>query len=154
MLIISYSFVHWLARDLVWGCIEQCIKRFDEREAAVHMHRMSGRTFSKLVKYDLIQVFKLKLDIVILEVSSNNLTKMQLETLGSENEELACTLHEHYRLKVIAVSTCLHSQNQVADYNHKVDVLNQYLQVVLEQLAFAIFFWYTGLQISSGVVLK
>lgn len=153
VLIIGHSFVRRLASDLDRDCIDRAVRSFDLLGTAVHMHGVGGRTVRKLRNYDLNQVAKLKPEIVILEIGSNDLNEIRPEIVGSEIEELVAKLHGQYGVKVIAVSASIHRQNQAADFNRRVDLLNQYLRVVLEPLEFAFFFRHRGLQNPSGVVL-
>ena len=127
------------------GLIERAIKSFDISDVVVHFAGVSSRTVRKLVQYDLSQVIKFKPDMVILEIGANHLTDLQPEVVGSEIEELVCLLHESYDVKLTAVSSSIDHQYQSMDFNHKVDVLNQYLQVVLEPLDLAILSKYRGL---------
>lgn len=64
---------------------------------------------------------------------------MELKVVGSKIQDLVRLLHEQYGVKVVAVSASINQQNQTINFNQKVDVLNQYLRVVLEPLAFAFF---------------
>ena len=47
----------------------------------------------------------------------------------------------------------MHRQYQSADFNRKVDILNQYLQVVLEPLDFAFLFKHRGWHNPSAEIL-
>lgn len=154
VLIFGHSFVRRLAHDLDRSRIERGSKTFDVREIVVHMHGVGGRTVKKLLDFDLSFVAKLKPEIIILEIGSNDLAcnKLRPEVVGSQIEELVVMLHERYAVEVIAVSACIHRQKCEGDFNHKVDVLNQYLRVVLEPLGFAFFFKHRGLHNPAGAI--
>ena len=112
----------------------------------MHMHGVGGRMVRKLVYYNLGKEAKCKPDILILEIGANDLNEMQPKVVGSKIQDLVKLLHKQYGVKVVAVSASINRRNQGIDFNQKVDVLNQYLHVVLEPLAFAFFFSHRGLQ--------
>ena len=81
-----------------------------------------------------------KLDILVLEISANDLIELAPEVVGSVIKDLVCLLHKTYGVKIMAVSANIHCHVQSVRFNHNVDVLNHYLRVVLEKLDFAFFF--------------
>ena len=99
------------------------------------------------------RVDKCKPDILVLEIGTNDLTGLAPEVVGSVIKDLVCLLHETYGVKVIGVSASIHGQVQSVRFNHNIDLLNQYLRVVLEPLDFAFFFKHRGLHNPSEEVL-
>ena len=88
-----------------------------------------------------------------MEIGANDLIELAPEVVGSATEDLVCLLHETYREKIVAVSASIHCRVQSSKFNHNVDVLNQYLRVVLVPMDFAFFFQHQGLQNPSAEVL-
>ena len=104
------------------------------------MYGVGGWTVQKLRDHDLHQVAKCKPEMLVLEISANDLNKLLLEVVGSVIGEVVCLLHETYEVKVIAVSASIHRRVQSdVRFNRNIDILNQYLRVVLEPLQFAFF---------------
>ena len=63
---------------------------------------------AKVVKYDLGVVKDFGLDIIILQLGSNDLVDSSVLTLGSHLENLVALLHNHYKVDVICVCQTLH----------------------------------------------
>ena len=69
--------------------------------------------------------------------------------MGSNIESLVCTLHEVCKVAYVMVCQVIHRAaipSHSPQYNAAVEILNQYLQVVLEPLPFAEFWPHKGLK--------
>ena len=78
------------------------------------------------------------------------------ESVGSDIEHLVSFLRDHCGAAFVVVCQFIHRSNtptHIPDYDAKVDVLNQYLQVVLEPLVYADFWYHRGLRNPSIPVL-
>ena len=142
VLILGHSLVRRLATDLRRECVDRAVETFNVSGVDVRLYGVGGRTVQKLQDYDLRQVAKCKSDIFLLEIGANDLTELAPEVVhvGSAIEDLVCLLHEIYCVKIIGVSASIRRCVQSVTFNHNVNVLNQYLRVVLEPLDFAFFF--------------
>lgn len=134
-LILGHSFVKRLQRDLLSYFDVRASLSFDlEKDAVVQMHGVGGRTVSKLVRLDLSVVANLKPDIVILEIGTNDLSLFSPELVGSSIDDLVCLLIETLRVKVVGVCHVIPRVGRaVSDFNAKAEILNNYLDVVLEE---------------------
>ena len=150
VLILGHSFVRRLVTDLRRECVDRAVETFNVSGVDVRLVGVGGRTVQKLRDYDLYRVDKCKPDILVLEISANDLMELASEVVGSALEDLVCLLHKTYGVKVIAVSASIHRQVQLVRFNHNADLLNQYL---LEPFDFAFFFKYRGLHNPSEEVL-
>ena len=145
ILILGHSFVRRLKDDLA--------ARFDAR-AAPNFHLPesghvslvgTGGTVDKLNKYDLSLLVKYKLDIVILEIGTNDLSTLGPEIVGSKIDDLAQALRDRYKVRVIGVCqvinrNILRTLSPDSNLFVKAAVLRQYLSVVLADQP-GIFLW-------------
>ena len=132
VLILGHSFVRRLANDLRRECVDRAVATFDVSGLDVRMYGVGGWTVKKLRDNDLHQVATYKPDILVLKIGANDLIELAPEVVGSAIGDLVCLLHETYWVKIVAVLASIHRRVQSGKFNHNVDVLNQYLQVVLE----------------------
>ena len=70
---------------------------------SVRLHGIGGRTVQTLRANDLHAVRDLAPDIAILEIGSNDLLKLPLETVGSAIEDLVCLLKCDFSVRTIGV---------------------------------------------------
>ena len=153
VLIMGHSFVHRFHRSLAKGSERRV--RLDlnlSSLAYINYYGVGGRTVDKLSKYDLSVVGRLKPEIVILELGSNDLSpgEARPERVGSEIESLVQLLHAQYGVKFIVVCQTINNRalcpRSTPSYNDLVALLNRYLSVVLETLPFATFWCHKGLR--------
>ena len=69
---------------------------------SVNFHGVGGCTIAKVRKFDLSIIRRLRPDIIVLELGSNDLTKLPAQTVGSELETLVRYLHDEFNVKSIA----------------------------------------------------
>ena len=72
----------------------------------MHLHRVGGFTVERL-RRDLGIVSSLSPQVVILEIGTNDLTRLRPEVTGSEIEELVCLLLDTFSVRVIGVCEVL-----------------------------------------------
>ena len=101
---------------------------------------IGGRTVAKILAFDLEHVRSLQPDIVILEIGSNDFCEVgqRPETVGSSIESLVSTFHEVYNVAFIVVCQVIHRAtlpSHSPQYNSSVNILNNYLEVVLDPLS-------------------
>ena len=83
VLILGHSFVRRLCHDLETGFDQRAVLNFNLKgTAVVFMHDVGGRTVPKLRMFDLHVVKKLSPDIIILEIGTNDLTRVGPEVVG------------------------------------------------------------------------
>ena len=70
---------------------------------SIRFHSLGGRTIAKVRKFVLGIIRRLSPDIIVLELCSNDLTKLPAQTVGSELETLVRYLHDEFNVKSIAV---------------------------------------------------
>ena len=104
---------------------------------SVKFHSVGGRTIAKVRKFDLGIICSLSLDIIVLELDSNDLTKLRAQTVGLDLETLVRYLHNEFNEKSITVCQVIwqHSPECTA-YNFKVTKLHLYLKAVLEPIPY------------------
>ena len=98
---------------------------------------------SKLRQHDLSVVSSFALDIVILEIRTNDLAVDRPEVVGSAIDELFRFLREDMSIRVVGVCEVIASGEcypRAANFNESVPVLNQYLRVALLALS-KVFCW-------------
>ena len=144
VLFSGHSFIKRLKRDLR--------SHFDPRAdsnfklggtVSVHLHSVGGRTVAKLRSFDLRVVQQIAPDILILEIGTNDLVDTSPEVVGSEIESLVCLLLEYYKVRVVCVCHVIprgHSHDEAASFAEHVEILQQYLDVVLSPIP-KVFCW-------------
>ena len=152
VLIMNHSFVHRFLKFLAQGSERRVSLDLNlSRSAHIHYYGVGGRTVDKLSKYDLSVVDRLKPEIVILELGSNDLSPSEArsEQVGSKIESLLQLLHANYGVKFIVVCQTINRAlcpRSTPSYNDRVALLNRYLSVILETLPFATFWCHKGLR--------
>ena len=138
VLILGHSFVKRLERDLRSHFDHRAHSHFKlEGTVSVHLHGVGGRTVAKLRSFDLRVVEQIAPDILILEIGTNDLVDTSPEVVGSEIESLVCLLVEKYKVRVVCVCHVIprgHSHHEAASFSARVEVLQQYLDVVLSSI--------------------
>ena len=94
-------------------------------DAIVHLHGVGGLTVARL-RRDLGMVSSLSPQVVILELGTNDLTRLRLEVAGSEIEDT-------FSVRVIGVCKVL-PRVRAPFFNGAASILNQYLCGVLEPI--------------------
>ena len=104
VLILGHSFVKRLQSDLNTTFDARADSSFHlERTATVHIFGVGGGTVEKLQRCDLHMVRRLALDVVILEVGTNDLSNVGPEVVGSSIEELVSLLLDAFSVGVVGV---------------------------------------------------
>ena len=113
--------------------------------AVVFMHGVGGQTVPKLHMFDLHMVKKLSLDIIILEIGTNDLTRVGPEVVGSEIDDFVRFLVDNLAVRVVSVChviprvfSCAASQTS---FLTSATALNQYTNAVLGDLPKFFFSW-------------
>ena len=152
VLILGHSFVSRF-KTFVYQGGDRRVKRdlHLSRSARVFFQGVGVRTVDKLRALDLHDVRRLKPDIVILEIGSNDLCQLGVkpETVGSKIEALVHILQNQCHVNYIMVCQVINRTaipREVPLYNERVALLNQYLSVVLETLDFVQFWCHKGLR--------
>ena len=97
-------------------------------------------TIAKVRKFDLNIIRRLSPDSIILELGSNDLTKLPAQTVGLELETLVRYLHDKLNVKSIAVCQVIRRHSpQCAAYNFKVTKLHLYLKAILETIPYCLY---------------
>lgn len=138
VLILGHSFVKRLKRDLRSHFDPRADGNFKLRgTVSVHLHGVGGRTVAKLRSFDLHVVEQIAPDVLILEIGSNDLVDTSPEVVGSEIESLVCHLVEDFKVRVVCVCHVIprgYSYDQAASFANRVEILQQYLEVVLSPI--------------------
>ena len=158
VLILGHSFVRRLNVFLHQSRDRRTVPGFDLSSVDLSFLGVGGRTVPKTLQFDIAKVKALQPEIIILELGSNDLCSVgrHPESVGSDIEHLVSFLHDHCGAAFVVACQVIHRSNtstHIPDYNVKVDVLNQYLQVVLEPLVYADFWYHRGLRNPSIPVL-
>ena len=136
ILLFGHSFIKRLQRDLLHHFDSRAYSSFAlEHDAVVQMVGIGGRTVPKALSLDLAVIKKLKPDIVILELGTNDLSSCRPETVGSDIEDLVRIFLDSLGVAVVGVCRvlpCCHSDPTISQFNVKVDILNRYLEVIFE----------------------
>ena len=111
-------------------------------EPVVKFYGYGGLTVAWALNSRLSCVESFRPDIIIVELGTNDLTRFGPAEVGS-NLEFARNHHANYGVKLVCVNHILF-RAQSPLFNAKVRVLNRYLNAVLEQLPFAIFWCHRG----------
>jgi len=138
VLLLGHSFIRRLKYDLDRVFDSRATHNFGLTGTAdVFFHGVGGRTVHKLHQYDLEFVRQLRPDIIILEIGTNDLTISRPEVVGSFIEDLCVELCEFEFVSAIGVCHviprgCVVPRHEI--FNKDALLLQQYLEVVLEQL--------------------
>ena len=120
--------------------------------ATFKWHGVGGRTVAKTMQYDLPVVASFAPDIVILQLGTNDLSRLDPLVVGSAIEELVTILHDTYNVKLVCVCQTLLGSNPV--FNARVRALNSYVKTFLEALPYSFFWGHRGFWNSSLPVVK
>ena len=102
VLILGHSFVRRLCHDLETGFDQRADLNFNLKgTAVVFMHGVGGRTVPKLRMFDLHVVKQLSQDIIILEIGTNDLTRVGPEVVGSEIDDFVRFLVDNLAVRVV-----------------------------------------------------
>lgn len=158
-LILGHSFVRRFQLFLDQGVDHRTVPGLNLSSVDIHFEGIGGRTVSKIFAYDLEYVRALQPEIIILEIGSNDLCEVGVrpETVGSNVESLVSTLHKVCQAAFIVVCQTIHRTtlpSHCPDYNSSVEILNNYLEVVLEPLSFAEFWHHKGLRQPNVPILR
>ena len=148
-LILGHSFVRRIRDDLSSRFHPRTDLNFNLSDATACFHGVGGRTVHKLRTYDLYVVRRLKPEVIILEIGTNDLANLSPEVVGSEIEELVSLLLETFSVRIIGVCHVIPRGISFAGCDRFLQCfssLKQYLSVVL---AFAQVFCWTHSSFSS-----
>jgi len=106
--------------------------------ATFKWHDVGGRTVAKMLQFDLPVVTSIAPDIVILQLGTNDLSRLDPLVVGSSIKELVTILHDTYNVKLICVCQTLLGSDPV--FNTRVRAFNKYVQTFLKALPY-VFFW-------------
>ena len=140
VLILGHSFIHRLHTFLLRNFNAQIAKTLSlPDDLLIRWHGIGGRTLLKTRNYDLHVVKEFAPNVVVLQLGTNDLATTSAVETGSAIEDLCRLLHESYGVEVVCVCQTLYRHNAVS-FNKEVDLLTQYLKVVLEPLPYT-FYW-------------
>ena len=135
VLILGHLFVKHLKRVLRSHFDSRADGNFKLRgTVSVHLHDVGGRTVAKLRSSDLYVVERIVPDVLIVEIGTNDLVDTSPEVVGSELENLARLLLEHYKVRIVCASHVIprgHSYDDEVSLAGRVEILQHYLDVVL-----------------------
>ena len=142
VLILGHSFVRRFRLFLEQDQDNRTSCDMNVEKANISYLGIGGRTVSKLFSSNIPQIKTLKPRVILLEIGTNDLCDKgrRPEWVGSDIEHLVSFLHTHCGVLFIMVCLVIHHSTipvYVYDFNEKVDVLNQFLRVVIEPLEFA-----------------
>ena len=103
---------------------------------------VGGRTVAKTLQYDLPVVASFAPDIVILQLGTNDLSRLDPLVVGSSIEELVTILHDKYKVKLICVCQTLLGSYPV--FNMRVRAFDKYVKTFLEALPYVFFCGHRG----------
>ena len=122
MLILGHSFI-------------TCLKQFDKNHSddldldfqisslvLIRWHRFGGRTVEKTLKFDTHVLHSFRLDIVVLQLGSNDLVTLSPLHVGSALNEFVHFLHESCGVKLVCVCQTIRTAEA---FNSKVGMLNK-----------------------------
>ena len=139
VLILGHSFVKRLYFDLSRDRLPPLNLELDLRDTAeIYFHGIGGRTVAKLRQFDLRTVRRLRPNVVLLEIGTNDLCQdVHPTTVGSDIEDLVQQLITEFGVSVVCVCHVIPRSSQNRDCNAfaaKARSLCQYLDVVIEPI--------------------
>ena len=144
VLILGHSFVKRLKHDLRSHFDPQADSNYKlGGTASVHLHGVGERTVAKLWLFNLHVVEPIAPDVLILEIGTNDLVDTSPEVLGSKIESMVCPLLESYLVRIVCVCHVIPhglSHNNAASFAERVEIRQQYLNVVLSPIP-NVFLW-------------
>ena len=95
---------------------------------SIGFHGVGGPTIgNKIRKFDLGIICRLNPDIIVLELDTNDLTKLPARAVGSELENLVRYLHDEFNVKSIAVCQVIRRHSpECTKYTFSVTKLHLY----------------------------
>ena len=158
ILILGHSFVRRLQTFLTEHHDRRAAHNMNLPHENISFLGIGGRTVSKILSFDLDKIKAFQPKVIILELGTNDLCVVgqRPESVGSDIEHLVQVLHDHCGAEFIMVCLVIYWSAippHVPDFSHKVDLLNNYLKVVLEPLPYAEAWSHRGLQSPSIAVL-
>ena len=133
VLVLGHSFFRRLRDDLRSHFDSRADETFGlSHDANVHLHGVGGLTVKRL-RRDLGIVSSLSPQVVILDIGTNDLTRLRPEVTGSEIEELVRLLPDTFSVGVIGVCEVL-PRARAPFFNDAALILNQYPGGVLEPI--------------------
>ena len=142
VLILGHSFIRRLC-EFISSHTNDFNVNFRLAEVVVtSCHSVWGRTVAKTLQFDLPIASSFGPDIVILQLSSNDLVTFSPLHVGSIIEDLIRLSHTLQGVKLVCVCQTLRQGNTV--FSSRVGLLTRYLRVVLEHLPYAIFWGHRG----------
>ena len=144
ILILGPSFIRCLAGFLQKRGHEHLMAKLSSL-GSISFHGVGGRTIAKVMQFDLSIIRRLSPDIIVLELGSNDLTKLPAQTAGSELGNLVRYVHDEFNVESIAVCQVIrwHSSRCTA-YNLKVTKLHWYLKAVLKPIPCCLYWKHRG----------
>ena len=140
ILILGHSFIRRLAGFLQKRGHEHLMAKLSSLGSKCRWPQIA-----KVRKFDLGIIRRLSPDIIVLELGSNDLTKLPAQTVGSELETLVRYLHDEFNVKSIAVCQVIRRHSpQCTAYNLKVTKLHLYLKAVLEPIPYCLYWKHRG----------
>ena len=144
ILILGHSFIRRLAGFLQKRGHDHLMAKLSSL-GSIHFHGVGGRTIAKVRKFVLGIIRRLSPGIIVLELCSNDLTKLPAQTVSSELETLVRYLHDEFNVKSIAVCQVIRRHSpQCTAYNLKVTKLHLYLKAVLEPIPYCLYWKHRG----------
>ena len=137
VLILGHSFIHQLHKFLVAKYSSDFVKNLQlSDDLLIKWHGIEGRTIAKTSSYDLGVAESFAPDIVILQLGTNDLTTLSAVVTGSAIKDLTRLLHESYGVKFVCVCQTIYQAGTLSSFDTQVNLLTQYLRVVLEPLPY------------------
>ena len=96
---------------------------------------IGGRTICKVIRHDLGIVETFALEIVIIQLGTNDLSSLSAVETGSAIEDLSRLLHESYGVQRVCVCQTVNAPL----FNSQVKLLTKYLKVVLEPIPYVLY---------------
>ena len=126
ILILGHSFIRRLAGFLQKREHQHLMAKLSSL-GSVNFHGVGGRTIGKVRKFGLGIIRRLNPDIIVLELDTNDLTKLPARAVGSELENLVRYLHDEFNVKSIAVCQVIRRHSpECTKYNFSVTKLHLY----------------------------
>lgn len=155
VLVLGHSFVWRLAKFVAESPLTCVTPSFQlPLSSTVQFFGIGGRTVTKLRKFDLPAVTRVKPTVLILEIGSNDLCDPRCDANDLANTifKLAQTLSSHYRVDHVIVSQIMPRESPPAvfpPYNTRVRQANEHLYHLLKKVPFASFWYHPALSRSK-----
>lgn len=145
VLILGDSFIRRLRDFIVRNVPEYDLCLNLKERVNMQWHGVGGRTIAKIRQFDLNEVIRFRPDVVFLQVGTNDLTQRGMTpiTVGSAIEDFVRLLHDEHGVRFVCVGQTI-KRSPVGNFNFNVEILAQYLKVVLEPLPFAVYWTHRG----------